>query len=240
MIKLNIDDREVEAKEGSTVLEAAIQANIRIPSICYHESLTPNGSCRVCVVEILADGQSNLTTACTTPIEVGMQVRTKSEAVINARRLAIELLLAQRPHSAVIAAIARNLGIQKSSFTLKQDECILCQLCVRTGHEIVGADAITFHAKGKDREIDEASIVHSREKCIGCGSCAFICPTEAITMEDAGHTRVLNTPSGTLKFVLKECKGCGMYWAPEKQIEYIAKISGTSIEEYDRCFDCRY
>jgi len=239
MIKLTIDDQVVEVKDGSTVLEAANEAKIRIPTICYHEALTPNGSCRVCVVEIVANGKSNLTTACTYPAEAGIEVRTNSEAAITARTLAMELLLAQQPHSAGITALAKQLGIEKPGFILKQDECILCQLCVRTCHEIVCVDAITFHAKGKDREIDEASIVHSREKCIGCGSCAFICPTEAITMNDAGDSRVIKTPSGDMKFKLKKCKICGTYWAPEKQIEYIAKISGTSIKEYDRCFDCR-
>lgn len=239
MVKLTIDDRVIEAEDGATILEAAIRARIRIPTICYHEALTPNGSCRVCMVEILSNGKSELATACTHPVEAGIEVRTSSEAAIGARKLAIELLLAQHPHSAEITALARQMGIEKPGFTLKQDECILCQLCVRTCHEIVGVDAITFHAKGKDRVIREASIVHSREKCIGCGSCAYICPSEAITMNDACDTRIIKTPSGKLKFELKKCKICGVYWAPEKQIEYIAKISGTSIEDYDRCFDCR-
>jgi NADH dehydrogenase/NADH:ubiquinone oxidoreductase subunit G len=240
MIKLTIDDQVVEAKDGVTILEAAIQAKIRIPTLCYHESLSSNGSCRVCVVEIVSNGKSDLTTACTYPVQAGIKVITNSEPAIKARKLAVELLLAQRPHSLQLLELARKLGIEKSGFTLKQDECILCQLCVRTCHEIVSADAITFHAKGKDREIDEASVVHSREKCIGCGSCEYICPTEAITMVDSGNTRILNTPSGKLKFKLRRCKICGMYWVPEKQIEYIAKISGTSLEDYDRCFDCRY
>jgi NADH dehydrogenase/NADH:ubiquinone oxidoreductase subunit G len=239
MIRLIIDGRVVEAKEGSTVLEAANQAKIRIPTICYHESLSSNGSCRVCTVEIMINGKSSLTTACTCPVESGMRINTDSAAAVNARTLAIELLLAQQPHSAEITEIARKLGIEKPSFKLKQEECILCQLCVRTCHEIVCADAITFQAKGKDRDIEEASVVHSREKCIGCGSCAFVCPTAAITMDDTGNTRVIKTPSGNLNFKLKKCKICGMYWAPEKQIEYIAKISGMSILEYDGCFDCR-
>jgi bidirectional [NiFe] hydrogenase diaphorase subunit len=240
MTKLTIDNKVVEAREGATILEAAVQAKIRIPTLCYHEALSSNGSCRVCIVEIVSNGKSDLTTACTYPVRAGIKVITDSAPVIKARTLAVELLLAQRPHSLQLLQLARKLGIEESSFALKQDECILCQLCVRTCHEIVAADAITFRAKGKDREVDEASVVHSRESCIGCGSCAYICPTEAIIMEDSGNTRVLNTPSGKLKFKLKKCKICGTYWAPEKQIEYIAKISGTSTEEYDRCLDCRY
>ena len=239
MIKLTIDDKVVEAEEGSTILDVANQAGIHIPNLCYHESLSAVGSCRVCAVEIVTNGKSELTTACTYPVEAGLEVRTTSEKVTEARKLAVELLLAQHPHSAKIQELAQKLGIEQPSFALKEQECILCELCVRACREIVGADAITFIAQGKDRNTDEASVVHSVEKCIGCDSCAYICPTEAITVEDVDDTRIINTPSGKLEFKLKKCKVCGKYWAPEKQIEYIAKISGTSPEEYDICPDCR-
>jgi len=239
MVKLTIDDKVVEAEEGSTILDVANQAGIYIPTLCSHESLSPVGSCRICAVEIVTNGKSGLTMACTYPVEAGLEVRTGSEKVIEARKLAVELLLAQRPHSARIQELAQKLGIEQPSFALKGRECILCELCVRACHEIVGTDAITFVAQGKDRDTDEASVVHSVEKCIGCDSCAYICPTEAITVEDVGDTRTINTPSGKLEFKLKKCKVCGNYWAPEKQIEYIAKESGTSLEEYDICPNCR-
>ncbi len=239
MVKITIDDRVVEAEDGLTILDAANQAGIDIPTICSHESLSPAGSCRVCVVEIILNGKSNLTTACTYPVEAGLKVRTNSEAAVSARRLAVELLLAQRPHSRQIEKLAKKLGIEKPSFVLPEDECILCGLCVRACHEMVGVDAITFITQGKDRDIDGASVLHSRERCIGCNSCTYVCPTEAITAQDVGGTRTINTPSGKLKFKLKKCKVCGAYWAPEKQIEYIAKISGTSPEEYAACPDCR-
>jgi bidirectional [NiFe] hydrogenase diaphorase subunit len=239
MIKLKIDGKVVEAEQGLTILDAANQAGIDIPTLCNHESLTPIGSCRVCAVEIKSNGKWDLTTACTYPVEPGLEVRTDSEKATEARKLAVELLLAQRPHSDKIQQLARKLGIEEPSFALKQRECILCELCVRACHEIVGIDAITFIAQGKGRDIDEPSVEHSTDKCIGCDSCAYVCPTEAITVEDIDDTRILNTPSGKLEFRLKKCKTCGKYWATEKQIEHIAKISGTSVEEYDVCPDCR-
>jgi len=239
MIKLTIDDKVVEADDGWTILDAASQAGIYIPTVCYHESLSSVGSCRVCAVEIITNGKSELTAACTYPVEAGLKVRTSSEKVTEARKLAVELLLAQRPHSAKIQELARKLGIEEPSFTLKERECILCELCVRACHEIVGADAITFIAQGKDRGIDEASVVHSLEKCIGCDSCAYVCPTEAITVADIGDTRTINTPSGKLEFKLKKCKTCGKYWAPEKQLEYIIKKWNLEPEIFDTCPDCR-
>jgi len=239
MVKLTIDDKLIEAEEGSTILDAASQAGIRIPTLCYHESLSPSGSCRLCTVEIMTNGASGLAAACTYPVEDGLEVRTNSKKVTEARRLVVELLLAQRPHSQVMQEFAQELGVEKSSFTLEERECILCKLCVRACHEIVTADAITFIAQGIGRGIDEPSIEVSPIKCIGCGSCAYICPTAAITVEDVGDTRIINTPSGKMEFKLKRCKVCGTYWAPEKQLEHIAKISGTSLEEYDICPDCR-
>ncbi len=182
MIKLTIDNKVVEAEEGSTVLEAANKAAIHIPTLCYNEFLNSIGSCRVCVVEIVTDGTSKLTPSCTYPVAAGLKVITNSEKVIEARKLAVELLMARRPHSAKIQELADRLGIKEPAFTLEQDECILCELCVRTCHKIVGVDAISFIDQGKDRAVENASVLHSYERCIACDSCAYICPTEAITI----------------------------------------------------------
>jgi len=147
--------------------------------------------------------------------------------------------MAQRPHSDLIQKLAKKLGVEEPRFTLAQRECILCRLCVRACHEIVGADAITFIVQGLDRDIDEATVVHSLEKCIGCDSCAYICPTKAITVADAGDTRVINTPGGKMEFKLKKCKTCGKYWAPEKQLDYIVEKWQLEPGIFDTCPDCR-
>jgi len=239
MVKLTVDNKVVEVEEGSTILEAAEKSGIFIPTLCYHEALTPVGSCRLCSVEVITNGTSNLTAACTYPVEEGLEVRTNSGRVLNARKVAMELLLARHPHSARVGELARKLGIEKPSFTLEERECILCELCVRACHETVGADAITFIAQGIDRDIGEPSIEISPSKCIGCDSCAYICPTDAIMVEDVGDTRIINAPSGKMEFKLKKCKTCGNYWAPEKQLEYIAKKLSLAPEFFDNCPDCR-
>ena len=239
MVKLTIDNQTVEAEEGSTILDAASKVGIYIPTLCYHEALSPDGACRLCSVEVITNGTSNLNTACTYPVEEGLEVKTNSEKVINARKMVTELLLAQHPHSDKVQMLAKKLGIEKPSFTLEDRECILCGLCVRTCREIVGPEAIDFIAQGLNRDIDEPFVKHSEIKCIGCDSCAYVCPTEAITVEDVGDTRTLTTPSGKIEFKLKKCKVCGNYWAPEKQLEYIAKQSNQSPEMFDVCPDCR-
>lgn len=239
MTKITIDNQIVEAEPGSTILNAANKVGIYIPTLCYHESLSPGGSCRVCVVEIATNGKSELTAACSYPVEDGLQVKTSSARIMKARMLSIELLLAQRPHSQIIRELARKLGIEKPSFTLAAEECILCGLCVRACHEIVGTDAVSFIAQGLDRDIEQPFVKHSETKCIGCDSCAYVCPTEAITVKDVGDTRTLATPGGRIEFKLKQCKTCGSYWAPEKQLEYIAKQSNIAPEIFDVCLNCR-
>ena len=239
MLKLTIDDKTVEAEEGQSVLYAANQAGIRIPTLCYHESLSPAGACRVCVVEITSNGSSGLAAACSFPIEDGLKVSTHSDKAIEARKLAVELLLAQRPHSAELQALASKLGVEEPGFVLSTKECILCERCVRACREIVGAEAVTFIAQGKDREVAEAAVVHSSEKCIGCDSCAYVCPTEAIVVKDSGDTRTLDTPGGKLEFKLKQCGVCGKYWAPEKQLEYIIKKWNLESDLFETCPDCR-
>ncbi len=239
MVKLTIDDKAVEVQEGLTVLDAATEAGIYIPTLCYHESLSPVGSCRLCTVEITTNGKSGLTAACTYPVEDGLEVKTSSERVTEARKLAVELLLAQGAHSETIQGLARKMGIEKPGFALKERECVLCELCVRACHEIVGVDAITFVAQGKDRAVDEPSVVHSLEKCIGCDSCAYVCPTEAITVDDVGDTRIINTPGGKLEFKLRRCRTCGKYWAPEKQLDYIVQRHNLPPDIFNNCPDCR-
>jgi len=239
MVKLTIDNKVIEVEEGSTILEAVEKSGIFIPTLCYHEALTPIGSCRLCSVEIIANGTSDLTAACTYPVEEGLEVRTNSERVVNARKVAMELLLAQCPHSDRIQELASKLGIEKPSFTLEERECILCGLCIRACGEIVGVSAINFIAQGIDRDIGEPSIEVSSSECIGCDSCAYICPTDAITVDDVGDTRIINTPSGKMEFKLKRCKTCGNYWAPERQLDYIVKKLDLLPEVFDNCPNCR-
>ena len=92
LIKIRIDDREIEAQAGMTILQAADTAGIRIPTLCYHRDFVPSGSCRICVLEL--EGSSRLVGACHTPVAVGMALHTHTSKVLSARKATIELLLA--------------------------------------------------------------------------------------------------------------------------------------------------
>jgi bidirectional [NiFe] hydrogenase diaphorase subunit len=239
MVKLTIDNKPVEVQDGATILEAALKAGVSIHTLCYNEELSPAGACRVCVVELAQTPYPITVTACNYPVAEGMIVSTKSEKAVKARKMAVEMLIAQSPHSEKIAKLAGALGISEPRFSVKADECILCRLCVRACQEVVGANAITFIAQGLKRENKEAGVVWTLDKCIACGSCAFICPTKAVTLSDNQGIRTINTPSIKMEFKLKACTKCGSYYAPEKQLAYMAKTAKLPIEKFDLCPDCR-
>jgi len=113
--------------------------------------------------------------------------------------------------------------------------CTLCRKCVGICRKTVGREAISYVESDNGR----AAIVFDRNKCIACGSCVYICDTGALTLEDIGDTRVINTPGGKMEFKLKKCSKCGVYWVPEEQAAFMAEASGLPPETFDVCIDCR-
>jgi len=238
MVKIIIDDKTFEAPEGTTILQAARSVGINIPTLCFNEELTPAGACRVCVVEVLGPERAELASACNTPVYDGMVVATASPAAAAARRTSIEMLLAQSPHSRQISSLAASCAAEKQEFELEAKECILCQLCVRACREAIGVEAITLVTQGPGRR-EPAHVEVDWDKCIACASCAYICPTEAITAEDAGDVRTISITRYRNEFKMKACSACGALYAPEKQIQFMAEKSGLEMEKFELCMDCR-
>jgi len=241
MITLTFDGREVQAEEGATILDAARDNNIYIPALCSNEAIKPYGACRLCQVEIVSNGRERLVASCLYPVEEGLIVKTNTERVKNNRRMIMELLLARCPNNKVIQDLARQLGVDKTPFKLEDKQCILCGLCVRACEEVVGVSAISLVNRGISRQV-ASPFYEVSDACIGCGSCAYVCPVGTIKLEDIGDTRTLTFPNPKMQkaeFKLKKCKICGNYWAPEKQLDYIAKKAGLAPEIFDVCPNCR-
>jgi NADH dehydrogenase/NADH:ubiquinone oxidoreductase subunit G len=234
MIRVTIDEKEVEVEEGTTILEAADKLNIAIPTLCYHEALEPYGACRLCTVEITQDGRKRLVTACNYPIKRELSVKTSSEQVLKIRRMIMELLLARCPNVEIIRKMADDMGVTSTRFELADEQCILCGLCVRVCDEIVGAHAISFVGRGVDREVDTPFRIES-DVCLACGACAYVCPTHAIKLEDRiGYRHIWHA-----SHELKVCKICGNYIAPVDQLEFIIEKLDLPADFFDTCVTCR-
>src|SRR4030042_6272225 len=115
-VLLKIDGRDVEAKEGMTLLEAAQRAGIVIPTLCHHEKLDSYGACRICTVEVEARGRTNLVAACLYPVEKNLVVRTRSEKVDKIRKIILELMLAHAPDAKQLQDLAQEYGAEKARF----------------------------------------------------------------------------------------------------------------------------
>lgn len=181
MIAFTINEQQVQAQEGWTVLETAKEYGIRIPTLCYHESVSTSGACRLCVVEIKEGNWSKVVISCMYPVKEGLQVLTDSERVKNVRRWILEMLLAECPASGEIKKLAAEYGVTTTRFDVKNpdEECLLCGLCVKVCREVVGVSAITTIGRGVHKFIGSPYGKPS-EACVACGSCVTICPTGAM------------------------------------------------------------
>jgi NADH-quinone oxidoreductase subunit G len=206
MVKITIDDKQIEVAEGTTVLQAAEQGGIHIPHLCYHPAFAPEGNCRMCLVEI--EGLPKLELACSTQVREGMIVRTKSEQVIEARKGVLEFLLAEHPLDCPICDKAGECKLQDyyeeyglfesqfkeskekrekkvkigKSLILDQERCILCTRCVRFLRDVTKTQELGVFDRGLHSEINIYDGVPVDNNY--SGNLAEICPVGAITDSD--------------------------------------------------------
>ncbi|MCU0723466.1 MAG: 2Fe-2S iron-sulfur cluster-binding protein [Planctomycetes bacterium] len=174
--RMQIDGKAVEAKEGSTVLEAARGAGIPIPTLCWHEKLEPFGGCRVCLVEVESRGRKSLVVSCVYPSEDGLVVRTRTEKVDRIRKTLIEMLLAHAPDSPPLLELAKEYAADRKRFEQEASFCVHCGLCVRYCAESKKKFAVGFVDRGIRREIAFVPEIASKE-CASCKECFPLCPT---------------------------------------------------------------
>jgi NADH dehydrogenase/NADH:ubiquinone oxidoreductase subunit G len=178
-ISVRIDDKEVTASEGMSVLDAARSAGISIPTVCHHEKLEPFGGCRLCTVEAEAGGRTSLVAACVYPVHKDLVVRTRSAQLDRIRKALTEQLLAHAPESEVLQRLAREYKADKDRYPPEPSFCILCGLCVRYCAEVKKKNAVGFIERGPTREISFVPEVAAKE-CWGCKECFPLCPTSAL------------------------------------------------------------
>ncbi len=210
-IKVVIDDTEVIAKEGVTILEAADRNGIHIPTLCHRPDLTAAGLCRVCVVEV--EGSPRLVASCHTPIAEGMVIQTRSPKVLATRKAVVELLLAGHRGPCVtdkcaaeceLHYLASELEVGPPRFRVKaprfypvehlspyvqrdMSRCILCRRCVRACTEIAKKNILSVAYRGfQSKVVVDCDEPLNKEECRDCGICIDYCPTSALTKPSKG------------------------------------------------------
>jgi heterodisulfide reductase subunit A len=182
-LTVTIDGRTTAVPAGTTILAAARQMGISIPTLCNYRGMEPLGSCRVCLVELESPRGPRLVSSCSYPVENGMKVSTDSPYVRDTRKTILELLLAQAPESQKLASFAAELGVTATPYEKKTGSaCILCGLCVKTCHDLMGRGAIGLFGRGAGREVMPAYNELS-DQCQVCGACSYVCPTGAIDLK---------------------------------------------------------
>lgn len=207
MVKVTIDDREIEVENGSTIMEAANRAGIPIPKLCYLKDINEIGACRVCVVEI--EGKEKLVTSCNNQVEEGMVVYTNSAKVRRNRRKTIEMILSQHNTDCVTCARNRNCSLQtiaidsnipdmpyekeprpqpwNKNFPLirDNDKCIKCMRCIQVCDKIQDVKVWDIEGTGSRTDIYVAGNRKIEESdCTLCGQCVTHCPVGALRARD--------------------------------------------------------
>lgn len=209
MVNLTINGKQIQAPQGSSVLEAARAAGIYIPTLCYHPELRAEGACRLCMVE--ATGARTLVASCVYPVSEGMVVKTNTAKVREARKTVVELLLANHPKDCLscqksgdceLQKIAADLGLRKIRFeggetkahtidcsnpslVRDQEKCILCGRCIRVCRDVQNMNVYSFAGRGFNTIVSTAFENDLKDAaCTYCGQCASVCPTGAIVEKD--------------------------------------------------------
>jgi aldehyde:ferredoxin oxidoreductase len=187
-IEITVNDKTVSAVKGSTLLPAIRQAGFDVPTLCFHKDLTPSGNCRLCIVKVEIGGKARLVTACNYPVREPMKVMTDTEDLRRHRRILAEMYLGRWPNVPRVKEIAAACGVTSSRLgsELTDDNpkaCILCTHCVRACREFVVEEIIDFAGRGIKRHLTMPFGEVDRH-CVGCTSCAYVCPTGAIEVVD--------------------------------------------------------
>jgi len=261
MVSLTIDGKNTSVLPGTTILEAAQGIDIKIPTLCWLQKVSPTGACRICAVEI--EGVDRPMTACNTPVKEGIVVTTQSEKLTAIRKKIMELMLVNHPLDCPVCDAGGECDLQDNCYGLEvarqeysavlerrpirydwkllesdPNRCILCEKCVKVDHEIVGCDAIAVVNKGEATIID--TVDGKPLNCEFCGNCIAVCPTGTLISKPfkfKGRPWTFDVTRSVCPFC---STGCQIeYHSKDGQVERVTSDDST-FNEGNLCVNGRF
>lgn len=231
---INIDGKFCKGQAGETLMEVAKRNNIDIPGLCYKKGFEGLGRCRLCLVEVDEGKRKKIVSACVYPIKDGIEAKTSTDEIIKMRKDIVLLLLLRSPENNYIRELADEYGVkapERYVNTTKNDDCILCGLCVEACEKL-GTNAISFVNRGITKKVS-TPFDDSSKDCIGCGSCAEVCPTNAIRLIESNGTRTIWNKT----FDLVHCTICGKHYTTVESLKYVEEM--LDDKEDHICDSCK-
>jgi NADH dehydrogenase/NADH:ubiquinone oxidoreductase subunit G len=242
---VKIDGIPVQVEAEATILEAAQQAGVWIPTLCHHPAVTNVASCRICMVELDRGEWKQLVTACNYPVRGDIDVSVNSETAVRARQGVMELLLARAPESEELRELAARMEVKGTPYptvTESQRNCILCGLCIRVCEEAIGQSAIGFAGRGVERVVATPFRMAS-EDCIACGACAAVCPVGTIQVRVHRESNEIEISPFKTRAKMLVCEECGERMVAEPVAGQVLEKVKLDWEEFRRrarlCPTCR-
>lgn len=217
-LEIIIDDKTCTCEKGEYLWDVAKRNDIGIPVLCRSDAFEDHRACcRVCIVEVEIRGRSKVVTSCVYPVEQECIVRTNSEKILRERAMVMNLLAKRAPDSETIASRAKGMGKGNDYsrlIALDTGKCILCGLCVQACNSL-GAGAISTVNRGTDKEVNTPYGAASGD-CLGCLSCANVCPTGEITYTETETVRSI----WHRDFELVRCEECGAVMGTPESLKH--------------------